>query len=533
MAERFELLEEIGRGGMGVVWKARDLETGQVVALKRLHAGYDHDEDFLQRFEREVEVTRRIESPNVVQVVGYGQQGGVPYLAMELVEGESLRDLIKRRGKLPWSEVRPLARQLATGLAAAHAQRVVHRDVKPSNVIITTDGVAKLADFGIARAGDLTRLTQHSTMLGTPPYMAPDANEDHRSDLYSLGCVLFETLSGTPPFTGSSQNEYFHHHISTPPDLAKLPPEARSVVGWLLQKDPKLRPQSAVALEAVLAGTASPPPNTQRFLRAGEQAKKRRVPVMAMVGALVLLPVVAGGSILGGMALDDGDGVGTSPDPIEVVITATPAQSREVATGTANKTIVSSVTPIGSVSASPGPSLTVSATSATTEIAPATTVATSATTVAPPAVTTVPPIKTTVVPPAAVTTIPPVVTTVVPPPATTVPPVVTTVVPPPVLAIPAPPSSIASCGGGSTWCITWSRSQGATGYHVYVNGSHYTTITGTFNRQEIWVEAGNTYVAQVSAFNASGESALGPTISFTARASNFPGMPGVTIVISN
>ena len=255
--ERFELLEQLGRGGMGVVWKARDTATGDVVALKLLHHMLAEDPDYVARFQREVEVAQRIDSPNVVKVSGYGRREGVPYMAMEYVEGQSLRDLVKARGKLPWEEARDIARQVAAGLAAAHAAGVIHRDVKPSNILITPDGTAKLADFGIARALDLTRLTGSSTMLGTPLYMAPEGQKDERADLYSLGCVLYEMLAGVPPFEGDSQQEIWRKHDREEPDLGKLPPVARTIVGELLAKEPGRRMASAARAAVVLGGGGS------------------------------------------------------------------------------------------------------------------------------------------------------------------------------------------------------------------------------------------------------------------------------------
>jgi serine/threonine-protein kinase len=186
MTERFTLLTELGRGGMGVVWKARDEETGQIVALKLLREVYAEDADYVTRFERELELAKRIHSPNVVGVLGFGVRDGTPCLALEYVDGPSLRERLADHGPYPWAEARPLLAQIAQGLAYAHAAGVIHRDLKPSNVLIGSDGIAKLADFGIAKGLDLTRVTGTSTMLGTPAYLAPEGPADSRSDLYSL-----------------------------------------------------------------------------------------------------------------------------------------------------------------------------------------------------------------------------------------------------------------------------------------------------------------------------------------------------------
>jgi serine/threonine protein kinase len=191
MTERFTLLSELGRGGMGVVWKARNEETGQIVALKLLRETYAEDSDYVSRFERELELAKRIHSRNVIQVLGYGVRDKTPYLALEFVDGPSLRERLASHGAYSWAEARPLLAQIAQGLADAHAAGVVHRDLKPSNVLIGSDGVAKLADFGIAKGLDLTRMTGTSTLLGTPAYLPPEGPADERSDLYSFGVIAY------------------------------------------------------------------------------------------------------------------------------------------------------------------------------------------------------------------------------------------------------------------------------------------------------------------------------------------------------
>jgi hypothetical protein len=254
MTERFTLLSELGRGGMGVVWKARDEDSGQIVALKLLRETYAEDPDYVTRFERELELAKRIHSDHVVKVLGFGVRNKVPYLALEYVDGPSLHDALLSHGPYDWPEARALLIQIAQGLADAHAADIIHRDVKPSNVLMGADGVAKLTDFGIARGLDLTRVTATSTMLGTPAYLAPEGPVDTRSDLYSLGIIGYELLSGSPPFVGSTYQQIILAHVRTPPDLAKLPPDARSIVGWLLAKDADERPQNGQELLAVLRG---------------------------------------------------------------------------------------------------------------------------------------------------------------------------------------------------------------------------------------------------------------------------------------
>jgi serine/threonine-protein kinase len=260
MTERFKLLTELGRGGMGVVWKARDEETGQIVALKLLHPVFAADPDYVTRFERELELEKRIHSANVVTVLGFGVRKKTPYLALEYVDGPSLRELLATHGPYSWAEARPLLAQIAQGLADAHAAGVIHRDLKPSNVLIGSDGVAKLADFGIAKGLDLTRVTGTSTLLGTPAYLAPEGPADERSDLYSLGVIAYELMAGSPPFEGRTYQEVILRHVREAPDMTKLPKDARQIVGRLLAKDPAKRPQHASEVVALLGQGAGAPP---------------------------------------------------------------------------------------------------------------------------------------------------------------------------------------------------------------------------------------------------------------------------------
>jgi eukaryotic-like serine/threonine-protein kinase len=255
----FTLVEEVGRGGMGVVWRARDDQTGQIVALKLLRDLYVEDESYRLRFEHELEIARRITSPHVVKVLGYGAREGVPYIAFEFIDGRSLRQMLVQHGPYSWDAVRALLLQLAEGLADAHAAGVIHRDVKPSNILVDDAGTAKLADFGISRALDVTRVTKASGLLGTPAYLAPEGPIDARSDLYSLGVVAFELLAGSPPFEGGTYHEVLVAHIRRPPDLSKVPAEARPIVSWLLAKEPNARAHSARQLIRVLTGVEGIP----------------------------------------------------------------------------------------------------------------------------------------------------------------------------------------------------------------------------------------------------------------------------------
>jgi hypothetical protein len=256
---RFTILEQRGHGGMGVVWRARDEESGEIVALKLIRDASDADSGYLARFAREAELAQRVRSEHVVRVLASGLRDGLPYLALEYVDGPSLKERLVERGPYAWPEGRELLRQLAAGLADVHAAGILHRDIKPSNILLAPDGSAKLTDFGIARGLDLTRVTGPSTLLGTPAYLPPEGFLDARSDLYSLGCVAYELLTGMLPFEGPSYQEMILQRLQGTPDLSRLPPEARPIVGSLLARDPAARPQSAAEFERLLMPAAAIP----------------------------------------------------------------------------------------------------------------------------------------------------------------------------------------------------------------------------------------------------------------------------------
>jgi eukaryotic-like serine/threonine-protein kinase len=309
----FTQLEQVGKGGMGVVWRARDDETGRIVALKLLRENFADDPDYLSRFEHELEIAKRITSEHVVRVLGYGARDGVPYIAFEFVEGPSLRELLNKHGSYDWPETRAMLLQLAEGLADAHAAGVIHRDVKPGNILIAPGGIAKLADFGISHASDLTHVTRTSGLVGTPAYLAPEGPIDARSDLYSLGIIGFELLTGKPPFEGATYHEVLAAHLRQAPDLARLPAEARPIVGWLLAKDPRDRPQSARQLIRVLTGVESIPAGQATAARMGDITllKSSDETVVMPKGSLTSWPSNAPTSGPGGASTGTGAGAST------------------------------------------------------------------------------------------------------------------------------------------------------------------------------------------------------------------------------
>ena len=197
---RYRLERPLGHGGMASVHLARDTELDRPVAVKLLAENLSGDESVHRRFVREARLAARLSHPNVVSVFDAGEDGGRPYIVMEYVDGENLAELLARRGRIPPDEARGLALQAAQGLAHAHAAGLVHRDVKPQNLILRRDGTLKVADFGIARAAEATALTQAGTVLGTAAYLSPEQALGEEvtpaTDVYSLGVVLYELLTG-------------------------------------------------------------------------------------------------------------------------------------------------------------------------------------------------------------------------------------------------------------------------------------------------------------------------------------------------
>jgi tRNA A-37 threonylcarbamoyl transferase component Bud32 len=265
VAERYELEELVGTGGMSSVYRARDRQLDRNVALKILHEHHLEDDEHVERFRREARAVARLSHPNIVTVIDRGEsEDGSQFIVFEFVDGENLKELIEREGPLPVDEALRLAIGVARGLAFAHAEGLVHRDVKPQNVMISEDGRPQVTDFGIARSLDIERgVTQTGTVLGTSNYIAPEqASGEHVdacSDIYSLGVVLFELLTGTLPFDGENFVAIAMRHINEPaPDVRAfrpdIPPRVAAAVERALQKDPRRRFRSmdefATELEA-------------------------------------------------------------------------------------------------------------------------------------------------------------------------------------------------------------------------------------------------------------------------------------------
>ena len=330
IGQRYEILGEAGHGSMGNVYKARDRETGEIVALKLLKPEIASDHAMMERFKNELLFARKITHKNVCRMHEFNRVGGVAYTSMEFVEGESLRSVLSRFGGLQQRKAVDLALQISSGLKEAHAQGIVHRDLKPENIMVDAHGNVKIMDFGIARSMEAaTRLT--GSMVGTPQYMAPEQVAgkpvDYRTDIYSLGLILYEMFTGTPAFQADNPVAVALKHMqeeAVPPHQIDpaIPAYIERTILKCLLKEPANRFQSITQLEQALNGSdvktpaAAAPvrtPNAQRVVSAPASARiatpsiaplatQRKSP-SAIVWILVIAVIVLGAfGILRGLA---------------------------------------------------------------------------------------------------------------------------------------------------------------------------------------------------------------------------------------
>jgi eukaryotic-like serine/threonine-protein kinase len=254
---RYEILDKLGEGAMGVVYRARDATLGRIVALKMLSADLAAEEELYQRFQREAEAIGRLSHPNIVTVYDVGEASGQLYMAMELLEGDDLRSLIEKRAAIAVADRVWILVQICAGLAYAHSRGVVHRDIKPANILVGSDGRAKILDFGLARVSARSTITRRGVILGTPDYMAPEQamgkGVDRRSDVFSAGAVFYEFLTLEKPFKGKTLHAVLYQIISDDPEPVltvnpEVPVRLASIVHRMLRKDPEQRYD---AMEAV------------------------------------------------------------------------------------------------------------------------------------------------------------------------------------------------------------------------------------------------------------------------------------------
>jgi len=301
MIGNYQIVSEIGRGGMAIVYKAFQTSLNRYVAIKVLPPYFQHTEEFLDRFKREALAAAQMQHPNIVQIYETGEWNGYHYIVMEYVDGESLHTIMQKRGALDINTAFNLVVQIGSALDYAHAQGIVHRDVKPSNILVDQRGRALLTDFGIAKAAESTRLTQTGTSLGTPEYMAPEQAEgepvDARTDLYSLGVILYQMLTGKIPFGGPTPSAIMYGHVhKAPPALralnAAVPPAVESVVLKALAKRREDRFQSAsemvAALRNAMAGKPPPPIGTDSTAK-GKSNSMLPMVFGGVIGLMMLL----------------------------------------------------------------------------------------------------------------------------------------------------------------------------------------------------------------------------------------------------
>jgi serine/threonine-protein kinase len=323
LADRYELEELVGTGGMSSVFRAHDRLLDRKVALKILHQQYSSDDDYVERFKHEARSVAALSHPNVVTVIDRGEHEDRQFIVFEYVEGENLKRLIERRGPAPVPNALELGIQIARGLAFAHQQGLIHRDVKPQNVLLNGDGRAKVTDFGIARSLNVQHgMTQTGTVLGTSDYIAPEQAQgqrvDEHSDVYSLGVVMYELLTSEVPFPGENFVAVAMRHINEEPPSVRdkrsdVPPRVDGAVRRAMAKRPEDRFPTMDAfcaeLEACLAELQAA--GTQLARPAMRRQHRPRLSPWPIVAAVIVLGVAAAvGAFL--VLRDDGSGTPTA-----------------------------------------------------------------------------------------------------------------------------------------------------------------------------------------------------------------------------
>lgn len=339
LSGRYRLESKLGSGGMSTVYLARDETLERWVAAKVLHREISDQPDQIERFRREARAVAQVSHPNVVAVIDAGEDGGRPYIVFEYVEGETLKQRIDGMGRLPLDECAAYGIEVGRGLAAAHARRLIHRDVKPQNVLIDSEGRAKVTDFGIARELETDGLTRTGRVLGTTDYVSPEQAMgrpvDARSDIYSLGIVLYEMLIGEVPFQAETQVGVAMKHVNEKmPDVQRRRPEASSALAAVVERATEKKPEkryfdmgemladleSALEVEVARAGGSHGEATTvlQTVSRRRGSLSRRNASVAGILlvlagtaAALVVAGVVGGG--------EDQRRGGGSPQPIAAV----------------------------------------------------------------------------------------------------------------------------------------------------------------------------------------------------------------------
>ncbi len=257
----YEIINKIGEGGLGVVYKARQLSMGRVIALKVLHEKWLSDDEFRKRFLVEARLVGRLSHPNLIQVIDVGRHRNQLYYSMEFIDGDPVEKMIDDQKAIPIAESIDIIIQVASALDYLAGKKIVHRDVKPGNIMLTKKGVAKLGDFGFVKSSLDSIISPEGEILGTPDYISPEAASgdreiDYRSDIYCLGVTLFHMICGSPPFYGSSEDVLDSHIFSKPPNIKDYCPEAPAklcnIIYKMMEKNPDDRQQSFAEVIAEL-----------------------------------------------------------------------------------------------------------------------------------------------------------------------------------------------------------------------------------------------------------------------------------------
>ncbi len=257
IAQRYQILDTIGKGGMAIVYRAIDNRTGHSVAIKVLRPEFSQDEEFLNRFQREAEAASKVSHHNIVNLLDVGMDGDSRYLVMEYVQGKTLKEVIRQKGKLPYTTAVQIAIRILSALQHTHRNGIIHRDIKPQNILVQSEGHIKVADFGIARMANSSTLTKGDSVMGSVHYFSPEQaageNVAETSDIYSVGVVMYEMLTGQVPFDGDSPVAVAMQHLhNAPRPISELSPDVPAavahVVSVAMEKEPRYRYQSALEM---------------------------------------------------------------------------------------------------------------------------------------------------------------------------------------------------------------------------------------------------------------------------------------------
>ncbi len=318
LSDRYELEELVGSGGMSSVYRAHDRLLDRKVALKVLHEQYTGDAEHVGRFRHEARAVATLSHPNIVTVIDRGEHDGRQFIVLEYVDGENLKELI-RRGPLPVATAVDLAIQISQGLAFAHQQGLVHRDVKPQNVLLDGDGQVKVTDFGIARSLDVQHgMTQTGTVLGTSDYIAPEQAQgqrvDEHTDVYSLGVVLYELLTGEVPFPGENFVAVAMRHINEPPPAIRdrrpdVSPRLEAAVQKAMAKDARDRFPSMADFRLELEASLAEAQGATQVIAPARRPIRRKRGVSPWPLLLVVAALIAIGAVIAALVLHSGTGV--------------------------------------------------------------------------------------------------------------------------------------------------------------------------------------------------------------------------------